>query len=90
MSGKNQASGNATLELSIDLISAGGDGLGFYQGKAVFVPLTAPGERIVAQVRQDKPDFMRAELLSLVQPSPDRVEAPCKLYGQCGGCNLMH
>lgn len=83
------ASGD-TLELDIELVSAGGDGLGFHGGKAVFVPLTAPGERVLARVSQDKPDYIRAELERVMEASKDRVEPPCPYYGRCGGCNLMH
>ncbi len=79
-----------TLELTMERISAGGDGLAFHEGKAVFVPFTAPGDRVAARVTQVRPDFLRAEPVSVPGPSPERVEPACAAYGTCGGCNLMH
>jgi len=54
-----------TLELTMERISAGGDGLAFHEGKAVFVPFTAPGDRVAARVTQVRPDFLRAEPVSV-------------------------
>lgn len=86
------------LELSIETLSAGGDGLAFHAGKAVFVPFVAPGDRVNVRVVQEKPDYIRAELRSVLVPSGDRVEPPCPSYcgsgeagaDACGGCSLMH
>jgi 23S rRNA (uracil1939-C5)-methyltransferase len=59
-------------------------------GKAVFVPLTLPGELIEAQVVEEKRGFARAEAMSLVQPSPERVAPHCAHFGACGGCHYQH
>jgi 23S rRNA (uracil1939-C5)-methyltransferase len=79
------------LELSVQSIAAGGDGVGRSNGLVIFVPRTAPGD--VAQVRiQVAKRFARGHLESLVTRSPLRIEPPCKHYREddCGGCQLQH
>jgi 23S rRNA (uracil1939-C5)-methyltransferase len=79
-----------SVRLRIEKLVAGGDGLAFLEGKAVFVPFALPGETVLASLRQAKRDFAQAELLEVLEPSRHRVEPPCPIYGQCGGCNLQH
>lgn len=79
------------LELRIDSIAAGGDGVGRHEGMVVFVPRTAPGD--VVRVDAERHDrLMRGRLLNVLQPSTARVEAPCRHYvvDRCGGCQLQH
>lgn len=76
--------------LRIEKLVAGGDGLAFQDGKAVFVPFALPGELVRAEVAESRRDFASARLLEVLEPSPSRVEAPCPIYGACGGCNLQH
>jgi len=78
------------LELRIEKLVAGGDGLAFLDGKAVFVPLTLPGERVLASITTGRKDYAQARLIEVLDPSPDRIEPPCPIFGECGGCNLQH
>ena len=71
-----------STELSIDFVGGQGDGVA---AGPVFVPLTLPGERVLAAVSGD-----RAEVETIWQASPDRVEPPCPHFGACGGCALQH
>jgi 23S rRNA (uracil1939-C5)-methyltransferase len=57
---------------------------------AVFVPLTAPGDAVRARVVQKRRGFMQAAVEEIVVPGPDRRDAPCPHYGECGGCDLQH
>lgn len=80
--------------VAITAIAAGGDGVGrLADGRAVFVPRTAPGERVRlrAGVRLHK-SFARAHLAEIVAPAGARVTPPCPHYLQdhCGGCQLQH
>lgn len=68
--------------LTISHVGAQGDGVA---PGPVFAPLTLAGEVIEAEVRDG-----RAEALTLVEPSPERQEAPCPHFGTCGGCALQH
>lgn len=76
--------------LRIEKLASGGDGLAFDGGKAVFVPRSVPGELIEARIVDDRSDYSRAELLRVLESSPDRVEPLCPLFGICGGCTLQH
>ena len=83
----------STVELRIESLAAGGDGVARTDGLVVFVPRSAPGDVGYANVRVRKGSrFARAELRSLSVASPDRVEPVCKHYtrDRCGGCQLQH
>lgn len=75
----------------IDTIAAGGDGVGRSNGLVVFVPRTAPGDLITAEI-EPRGRFARALAHELVSESPDRVDPPCRHYTHdaCGGCQLQH
>lgn len=78
-------------ELTIDTIAAGGDGIGRANGVAVFVPRTAPGDRV--RVRLDlRRRFARGLLDEVIEPSTERVDPLCYHYrvDRCGGCQLQH
>jgi 23S rRNA (uracil1939-C5)-methyltransferase len=79
------------IELSIDSIAAGGDGVGRSDGMVVFVPRAAPGDVLrVSTVRRDR--LLRGRIVDIVSPSPQRVEPPCQHYrvDRCGGCQIQH
>lgn len=78
-------------EVEITGIAAGGAGVGRLQdGRAVFVHRTAPGETAVVRVVQARKRWARADLLRVLQPAPERRDAPCAYYARCGGCTLEH
>ncbi|MEU0085883.1 class I SAM-dependent RNA methyltransferase [Streptomyces sp. NPDC006274] len=63
-------------------------------GRVLFVRHTLPGEKIVARVTEGEEDsrFLRADAVRILEPSKDRVEAPCPYAGpgMCGGCDWQH
>ncbi|MHB8839200.1 MAG: class I SAM-dependent RNA methyltransferase, partial [Gemmatimonadaceae bacterium] len=79
------------LTLDITAIAAGGDGVARHEGLVVFVPRTAPGDRVVARV-QSKGRFARGVLVQVERSGPGRVEPACAHYlrDRCGGCQLQH
>jgi 23S rRNA (uracil1939-C5)-methyltransferase len=81
----------AVVSLSIESIAAGGDGVGRKEGLVVFVPRTAPGDLVTAQI-SGRGHFARGSLRSIVTPSPVRIDPPCLHYtrDKCGGCQLQH
>ena len=79
-----------SFDVKIEKIVAGGDGLARYEGRVVFVPETAPGERHRVEIVQEKKDYLRVESVACLESSLSRREAPCPYYGRCGGCSLMH
>jgi 23S rRNA (uracil1939-C5)-methyltransferase len=77
-------------ELIIQDVAFGGKGVARDEGKAVFVPYTIDGERISAQMVREKKQFAEAELVELLEPSPDRAKPECPYFGRCGGCSYQH
>jgi len=79
-------------EVTLDIIglTQDGEGVGRADGFTLFVQGALPGERVKAKVLKVKKQYGYAKMLSLLQASPDRVEAPCPIYRQCGGCQLQH
>ena len=73
------------IELTVESIGQHGDGIAHFDGDRLFVPFALPGEHIRAER-----DGGRANLLEVLQASPDRVEPPCRHFTQCGGCSLQH
>jgi 23S rRNA (uracil1939-C5)-methyltransferase len=82
---------SAVISLPIDSIAAGGDGVGRTDGLVVFVPRTAPGDVVTAQV-SGKGHFARGLLKNIVTPSTVRIDPPCPHYtrDRCGGCQVQH
>jgi 23S rRNA (uracil1939-C5)-methyltransferase len=78
------------IELVIDGFAAGGFGVGRAEGRAVFVPETLPGERILAKITHIGGKKVSARAVSIRESSPDRADPPCPVFGLCGGCQLMH
>jgi 23S rRNA (uracil1939-C5)-methyltransferase len=78
------------VDLDIVKLVAGGEGLGFVDGKALFVPGVVPGERVRVRVTQRRKDFDRGALLAVLTGSDRRQEPGCGLAGVCGGCDWLH
>jgi 23S rRNA (uracil1939-C5)-methyltransferase len=78
------------LDLTIHDVAFGGSGVARHEGQVVFVPFTAPGELVRARVVRKKKNFVEAELVAVVRPSPDRVEPRCPYFTRCGGCTGQH
>src|ERR1700691_5962798 len=82
--------------LSIEKLIYGGDGLARTPAGAdgrsmpVFVPFVLPGERVEAGVLKEKSGFARGTVTKLIEASPDRIEAHCPYFRQCGGCHYQH
>ena len=78
------------LRLEIDAMANGGDGIARRDGKAVFVPGAIPGDVAEVEIVDVKKRFERARLIDIAEPSPQRVAAPCRFFGTCGGCTWQH
>lgn len=78
------------VDLFVERLVQGGDGLAQLDGLKVFVPFSAPNERVRARIVQRKRDYAVAQVVEVVEPSPLRIEPACPYYGRCGGCQLQH
>lgn len=77
------------LELQIEKGVYRGLGLARHEGRVVFVPRGLPGERVRAAVVSDEGGYLRARVVEVLQPSPERRAAPCSHAGLCGGCSYQ-
>ena len=78
------------MEVRIEKLVYGGDGLAHHDGQTVFVPLVLPGELVRIESAAQKRKFVRGRLEDVVEASPERVTAPCPYFGRCGGCQYQH
>ena len=79
-----------TEPVAIEKPIYGGAFLARVEGKAVFVPLTLPGEQVLIHVTDDKGGYATAEADAIVTPSPQRTMPACRHFGACGGCHYQH
>ncbi|MFL5307809.1 MAG: class I SAM-dependent RNA methyltransferase [Polyangia bacterium] len=97
MAGEHSA---ATVVVEIDGLAPGGDAVGRQRdaagdetganGRATFVPLAAPGERVRVRIEREKGRVAWGEVVAVERPSPARVPPPCAVFGTCGGCQWQH
>lgn len=78
------------VELQIEDVAFGGNGVGRVEGKAVFVPYTIEGERVSARIVREKKNFAEAELGDVLVGSEQRAKPQCPYFGDCGGCAYQH
>lgn len=78
------------LELRIEKLVAGGEGLGRFEGIPILVPRSAPGDLVRVRLVERHPDYARAEIDDVVEPGPGRRPPPCPYFERCGGCDLQH
>lgn len=77
--------------LLIEKLVPGGFGLGrLEEGIIVLVRYVLPGEKVLVREISRRKDYIYADLLEVLVPSPDRISPPCPIYGSCGGCDLQH
>jgi tRNA/tmRNA/rRNA uracil-C5-methylase (TrmA/RlmC/RlmD family) len=76
--------------LRIDKLVPNGFGIGFADGKTVFVSLAAKGDLVRVREWEKRKNIVFAEIVEILEPSPDRVEPRCEHVGVCGGCNFQH
>ena len=78
------------VELVIDNLTNLGLGVGRIDGWVVMVNFALPGERVRARVYRNHANYSDADLVEVLEASPDRVEPRCSLFGLCGGCQYQN
>jgi 23S rRNA (uracil1939-C5)-methyltransferase/tRNA (uracil-5-)-methyltransferase len=78
------------VELKIEALSNLGAGIAKPEGWVVFVAFALPGERIRAKVWRNDTNCTHADLVEILEPSPDRIEPHCPHFATCGGCQYQH
>lgn len=79
-----------TFPLTIKRLGINGEGVGYFKRQVVFVPGALPGEEIVAEATKVNPKFSEAKIKKIRRKSEFRVQPPCPVYHECGGCQLQH
>src|SRR5215467_5149136 len=77
------------LELAIDSLAYGGNGVARLNGFVVFVRRGLPGDRVRARVTKVKRNHAEAIAVEVLEPSGLRVDAPCRHFPACGGCRFQ-
>jgi 23S rRNA (uracil1939-C5)-methyltransferase len=77
------------IELRVDSLAYGGNGVARLDGFVVFVRGGLPGDLLRAQVTKVKRGFAEATAVGLLESSGGRVAAPCRHFGACGGCRFQ-
>ncbi|MBQ0018871.1 MAG: 23S rRNA (uracil(1939)-C(5))-methyltransferase RlmD [Clostridiales bacterium] len=80
---------NDIIEVKIEDLINDGRGFARCDGLAVFIAGGVPGDTATVRVSKVKKNIAEAELVEIVEPSPDRMEAVCPYFGSCGGCSLQ-
>jgi 23S rRNA (uracil1939-C5)-methyltransferase len=81
---------NEELELHVDSLAYGGNGVARLNGFVVFVRRALPGDTVRARVTKVKRGYAEATTTEVLEPSPERTDAPCKHYYEgCGGCRFQ-
>ncbi len=70
----------------IESVAAEGKAIGHVDGAVVFVEFAVPGDIVNVKVTKKKKNYMEGFIISIVKPSPDRLEPFCEHFGLCGGC----
>jgi 23S rRNA (uracil1939-C5)-methyltransferase len=77
------------LDLRIDSLAYGGNGVARLNGFVVFVRRGLPGDTVRARVTKVKRNHAEATAFEIVEAGAPRVEAPCAHYPACGGCRFQ-
>jgi 23S rRNA (uracil1939-C5)-methyltransferase len=78
------------IDVTIEKLIYGGEGLAHHEGSTVFVPFVLPAEVASITPVEQKKKFIRAHLDKTANPSPARIEPNCPHFGICGGCDYQH
>ncbi|MCP4230198.1 MAG: TRAM domain-containing protein, partial [bacterium] len=83
--------------VKIERLAYGGSGVGHLNdksgegyGKVAFVPFSHPGDLLSVNIKTKKKRFVEAEIVEILEPSPERVLPVCDVFTRCGGCSFQH
>ncbi|HZT98104.1 MAG TPA: TRAM domain-containing protein, partial [Ktedonobacteraceae bacterium] len=78
-----------SIDVELTDLAYGGDAVGRYEGRVLFVPGGIPGERVRVEIVEERRGHARAALLEILRPSPERVESAYPLLTD-SGCQWQH
>jgi 23S rRNA (uracil1939-C5)-methyltransferase len=77
------------LELTVETQGSSGDGICRHEGYTLFVPDGLPGDKVAGEIIKVTPRFGVVKVLERLEPSEHRIEPPCPVFLECGGCKLQ-
>ena len=81
----------STFTVRVTDLASGGSGIARDEtGRVLFIPLSAPGDLLKVRVTEAQRRYAEAEIVEIIEPSPERVKPPCPVFGRCGGCSWQH
>ena len=81
---------NSDIAVAVERLGARGDGIADTPDGPLYIPLALPGERVRVKPGAKRGEGRAAELLAVTAPSADRIDPPCRHFGDCGGCSVQH
>lgn len=78
------------VEMEVKRMGINGEGIGYSERQVVFVPGAIPGETVSVRITNVYPKHAAGEVVQVIKTAPGRVEPPCPVYAECGGCSLQH
>ena len=76
-----------TFTVTAEKLLYGGDALARRDdGKAIFIPYAAAGDRLLVNISSEKKNYIRAKILEILTPGDGRITPLCPHFGKCGGC----
>lgn len=78
-----------TVEVEVVKIVPNGLGLAFAENLTLFIPLTVPGDKVVAEIADLKGRTAFARIKQVVEAGPARTDPTCRYFGECGGCDFQ-
>ena len=78
------------MDVKIEKLVYGGEGLGHHEGHTVFVPFVLPDEVVTVRPVGRSKKLVRGRVQQVLTPSPERTAAPCPHFAVCGGCHYQH
>jgi len=89
MSNSNSLTESTNETFQIEKLVYGGAGLARHEGRVYMLPKVVPGDIVEASAKKSKSNFIDARVEEVIEPSPDRVEPPCRHFEKCGGCQYQ-
>ncbi len=77
-------------EIKITGMGQSGEGVGRFENFTVFIPYALPGETVEAKITLVKKNYATGEIVSILEKTSDRIKPICKVYDDCGACQLQH
>jgi len=78
------------IDVRIEKLVYGGDGLGHHEGHTVFAPFVMPDETVSIEPVERRKKFIRGRVARIAEPSAHRAVPRCSHFGVCGGCDYQH